>query len=202
MPHRLRHLRGAQGKVRHAAARQTQEHAHVRSVWRDHDLVEACGVGEKICSRQPIAEIASKSPRDEVALAQITGLGTRKIARFGAALIETVARFKPHPLLDNKLSPTVNVTLAMHIQGMDPAKIAAARGLDVSTIWAHFAEAIEAGLIEARTVIRLDEAEIDEILGVFERLETVDTGRLGPAHAALEGRYDYGILKCLLAEIA
>ena len=149
-----------------------------------------------------IAEIASKRPGDEAALVQITGLGTRKIARFGAALIATVARFKPHPLLDNKLSPTVNVTLAMHIQGMDAAKIAASRGLDISTIWTHFAEAIDAGLIEARTVIGLDESEIDEILGAFERFETVDSGRLGPAHAALEGRYDYGVLKCLLAELA
>ena len=44
--------------------------------------------------------------------------------------------------------------------------------------------------------------EIEEILAVFERLHTVDSGRLGPAHAALEGRYDFGVLKCLLAEAA
>ncbi len=64
------------------------------------------------------------------------------------------------------------------------------------------AEAIEAGLLEARQVLPLDESEIDEIIDAFERCHTVDSGKLGPAHAALEGRYDYGILKCVLAELA
>lgn len=66
----------------------------------------------------------------------------------------------------------------------------------------HFAEAIEAGLIEARDVLQLEEDEVDEILGIFERCGTLDSGKLGPAFAALDGRYDYGTLKCLLAEIA
>ena len=42
----------------------------------------------------------------------------------------------------------------------------------------------------------------DEILAAFERCQTLDSGKLGPAHAALHGRYDYGVLKCLLAELA
>ena len=50
-------------------------------------------------------------------------------------------------------------------------------------------------------MIGLDEAEIDEILAAFERCSTLDSGKLGPAHAALDGRYDYGTLKCLLAEL-
>jgi ATP-dependent DNA helicase RecQ len=149
-----------------------------------------------------LVEIAVQRPADEAALEAITGLGVRKIARFGAALIATVSQFKPHPLLQNRLSVTVNQTLALHLQGHDVGAIAARRNLEVSTVLGHFAEAIEAGVVEARAVVGLDEAEIDEILGVFERLGTVDSGRIGPAHAALEGRYDYGVLKCLLAEIA
>jgi ATP-dependent DNA helicase RecQ len=66
----------------------------------------------------------------------------------------------------------------------------------------HFAEAVEAGLLEARQVVTLDASGIDEVLAVFERLVTAETGRLGPAHAALGGRVDFGTLKCLLAEVA
>jgi ATP-dependent DNA helicase RecQ len=50
-------------------------------------------------------------------------------------------------------------------------------------------------------VVDLDPADVDEILSVFERLGTLDSGKLGPAHGALDGRFDYGILKCLLAEL-
>ena len=100
------------------------------------------------------------------------------------------------------MSGTVNQTLALQLEGRDAAAIAEARGLELSTVYGHLAEAIEAGLLTARDALPLDEAEIDEILATFERVGTVDSGKLGPAHAALDGRYDYGILKCLLAELA
>jgi ATP-dependent DNA helicase RecQ len=151
---------------------------------------------------QTIAEIASRRPASHAALADIYGLGARKIAGFGDAIIEVVTGNKPHPLLNNKLSATINQTLALHLQGKSPAVIAAERGIEASTVMGHFAEAIEAGLIEARAVVLLDPAEIDEIHAAFERHQTLESGRLGPVHAALGGRYDYGTLKCLLAELA
>ena len=104
-------------------------------------------------------------------------------------------------MLENRLSPTVNQTLALHLEGLDAEAIATRRGIEVSTVLGHFAEAIEAGLVEARAVIGLEEAEIDEILAAFERCGTVDSGKLGSAHAALDGQYSYGVLKCLLAEV-
>ncbi|MEZ5849818.1 MAG: DNA helicase RecQ [Hyphomicrobiaceae bacterium] len=149
-----------------------------------------------------LAELAEKRPADMESLHGITGLGERKIERHGAALIGVIARFARHPMLQNKLSATVNQTLALHLQGNDAETIAQQRGIEPATVLGHFAEAIEAGLIEARDVLQLEEDEVDEILAVFERLGTLDSGKLGPAFAALDGRYDYGTLKCLLAEIA
>jgi ATP-dependent DNA helicase RecQ len=102
----------------------------------------------------------------------------------------------------NRLSATVNETLALHLQGLDADAVARRRGLELSTVYGHFAEAIEAGLLDARTVLPLEDADIDEIHAAFERLGTLESGKLGPAHAALDARYDYGILKCLLAELA
>src|SRR5690606_37992957 len=116
--------------------------------------------------------------------------------------LETIARFAPHAALSNRLSSTVNQTLALHLAGVSPQDIAAERNLDISTIYTHFAEAIEAGVITANDVLDLDAADLDEIHAVFERLGTLESGKLGPAHAALDGRFDYGILKCLLAELA
>jgi len=155
-----------------------------------------------ICTDVTLAELAASRPKDREALHGITGLGTSKITRYGDALLTTIAEHQSVPALDNKLSQTVNQTLALHLKGLDPERIAETRRLDPGTVYGHLAEAIEAGLIEARAVLPLDEAEIEEVLETFERLGTLDSGKLGPAHAALDGRYDYGMLKCLLAELA
>ncbi len=150
-----------------------------------------------------IAELAVKRPQSLDALADISGLGASKIKRYGAAILGTLGSAKPrHPKLDNRLSATVNASLALHLDGLDAEAIAAQRGLGRDTVYGHLAEAVEAGLVEARNVVGLDDAEVDEIVAVFERVGTLDSGKLGPAHAALDGRYDYGQLRCLLAELA
>jgi ATP-dependent DNA helicase RecQ len=161
-----------------------------------------------------LVELAAKRPRTEKQLTDVLGLGASKIARFGAALLTTIAQHAatvtsstgatvpPPAAPSNRLSATVNQTLTMHLAGKDAETIAAERRLDTATVYGHFAEAIEAGLVEARAILPLDDTEIDEILAAFENCDTLESGKLGPAHAALDGRYDYGMLKCLLAELA
>ncbi|MFN0218878.1 MAG: DNA helicase RecQ [Hyphomicrobium sp.] len=153
-----------------------------------------------VAQDRTLIELAEKRPQTNAALHDITGLGASKIARYGAAFLSVIASFKAHPLLTNRLSATVNQTLAAHLRGLDAEAIARDRGIEIGTVYGHFAEAIEAGLLSTRDVLMLDAAEIDEIEAVFERLQTRDTGKLGPAFAALEGRYDYGVLKCLITE--
>jgi ATP-dependent DNA helicase RecQ len=150
-----------------------------------------------------LTELAGKRPSTAAELLEISGLGERKVERYGAQILAVIAGGDTrHPLLKNKLSATVNQTLALHLDGKPAEAIASVRGLGIGTIYGHFAEAIEAGLITSGDVIDLDAGEIDEIHAVFERLGTLDTGKIGPAHAALGGRYDHGLLKCLLTELA
>jgi len=155
-----------------------------------------------ICHDRTLAELAAKRPQTETALSDISGLGASKIKRYGAAFLTTISSFKRHPLLENRLSATVNQTLALHLHKKDAEAIASERGIDVQTVYGHFAEAIEAGLIEAAAVLDLDPDELDEIHAAFDRCQTLDSGKLGPAHAALDGRFGYGILKCVMAELA
>jgi ATP-dependent DNA helicase RecQ len=153
-----------------------------------------------VAQDRTLIELAEKRPQSEASLHDILGLGASKIARYGAAFLEIIAQFKKHPVLTNRLSASVNATLAAHLRGLDAEQIAAERGLEVTTIYGHLAEAIEAGLIAADDALRLDPAERDEIEAAFDRCETRDSGKIGPAFAALDGRYDYGILKCVLAD--
>lgn len=155
-----------------------------------------------ICHDRTLAELAARRPRNADDLHDITGLGRAKIARYGTDLLAVIASAGSRdPHLENRLSGTANTTLALHLAGKDVDEIALARGLERGTILGHLADAVEAGLIEASAAVGLAASEIDEIHAVFESCGTLESGRLGPAHAALEGRYDFGTLKCLLAEL-
>jgi ATP-dependent DNA helicase RecQ len=153
-----------------------------------------------VAQDKTLIELSEKRPMTESALHDIIGLGASKIARYGAAFLEVISQFKKHPALHNRLSSSVNLTLAAHLRGLDAEAIAAERNIEISTVYGHLADAIEAGLITAEDALKLDPIERDEIEAAFERCETRDTGKLGPAFAALNGRYDYGILKCQLAD--
>ncbi len=155
-----------------------------------------------IAQDRTLMELSEKRPQTEAALHDITGLGTSKIARYGKAILETISQFKQHPALNNRLSATVNQTLAAHLRGLDADAIAKDRGIEIGTVYGHFADAIEAGVLSAKDVLQLDASEMDEIEAAFEACHTLDTGKLGGAHARLEGRYDYGILKCVLMSMS
>jgi ATP-dependent DNA helicase RecQ len=202
-------------RVTRQATKATKRSAAVAKVARENQplfdalramrqkLAAAAGLPPYVVAQdRTLIELSEKRPTTESALHDIMGLGASKIARYGTAFLDVISQFKKHPALNNRLSATVNVTLAAHLRGRDAEAIAAERGIEVSTVYGHLAEAIEAGLITAEDALKLDPAERDEIEAAFERCETRDTGKLGPAFAALDGRYDYGILKCQLAESA
>ena len=155
-----------------------------------------------ICHDRTLAELAEGKPASPDELIAVSGLGAAKIERYGAALLATIASFTAEPRLQNRLSTTVNKSLALLLDGNDVEAIAVARGLETSTIYGHLAEAIEAGLVSANDVLDIDAGDLDEIHAAFETTGTLDSGRLGPAHQALDGRFDYGLLKCVLAELA
>jgi len=163
-----------------------------------------------ICHDRSLIELARLKPTSTEGLIEIPGLGASKIKKYGAALLEPVlaasghgpGETAGHPVLNNTLSATVNKTLRLHIEGHTIDEIARARNIEVSTVHGHFAAAIEAGLIEADQILDLEPGDIDEIHAAFEKCETLESGKLGPAHAALDGRYDFGVLKCILAELS
>jgi ATP-dependent DNA helicase RecQ len=146
-----------------------------------------------------LRELARTRPESGEAMREIRGIGERKLALYGEMFLKEIGRFPREDLTENALSATVNETLYLHTQGRDAQTIADERGLKVSTVYAHFAEAIEAGLLEARDVLPLGEDEITRIGHTLELLEAPVDRRIKPAYEALEEAYDYGILRCVLA---
>ena len=145
--------------------------------------------------------MASKRPADRSAMSMISGVGEQKLERYSEAFLEVINRFPRPDIPDNHLSDTVNETLMLFQKGLDVEAIAQRRSLAATTVLSHLADAIEVGLLEASKVVELSDAEVDEIITAMEKVSTCEEGRLKPLFDELEERYDYGTLRCIVAEI-
>jgi ATP-dependent DNA helicase RecQ len=148
-----------------------------------------------------LQDMAHLRPDNPERMRYINGVGEQKLKRYGQAFIDAI---KAHPLpalLRNSLNDTTNETLYLFSQDKDAESIASERGLKTSTIYGHLADAIAAGLIDAREVLPLDDTQFSEIVNAIELSDIHSTGSLKPVFEALEENYDYGILKCVLATL-
>ncbi|MDJ0805568.1 MAG: DNA helicase RecQ [Gammaproteobacteria bacterium] len=146
-----------------------------------------------------LTEMVRRRPDTLPAMASISGVGESKLVRYGQRFLQCISDHPLSGLMQNNLGDTVNETLWLFQGGLDAEAIALQRELKLGTIYAHFAEAVEVGLLEPRQFLPMDESEYTEILTLMEQLDICEEGRLKPLFDALDGVWDYGILRCLVA---
>lgn len=148
-----------------------------------------------------LVDMASSRPANDDSFRFISGVGEKKLERYGKDFLVVI---KDHPLsalLDNDLSDTINETLVLFDEGLALEEIAEKRELNITTVYGHLSDAIAEGLLEVDDVVSLDESEINRVADVIELMSGEDEGRLKPAFEALDGEYDYGILRCIRAAV-
>ncbi|AFJ03311.1 ATP-dependent DNA helicase RecQ [Methylophaga frappieri] len=147
-----------------------------------------------------LLEMCQYRPADMDAMQRIAGIGKQKLDNYGSAFLAVIAKHPLSELLNNRLRDTVNLTLLMHEQGLNPEQIARNRALKVSTVYSHLSDGIEAGLLDAKQVLQLTDAEYDEIATTIADLgDQADS--LKPIYQALDEHYDYGVIRCVKAAL-
>jgi len=146
-----------------------------------------------------LTEMARTRPKTLDAMRYISGVGEQKLKHYGHQFLEEMAKHPLPELLDNNLSDTINETLVLHQQGKNAGAIALARNLKSSTIYTHLAEAIADGRLNVREVLPLDDTQYAEIINTLEMLDAEKDGPLKHVFEALNEKYDYGILRCVMA---
>jgi ATP-dependent DNA helicase RecQ len=100
------------------------------------------------------------------------------------------------------LRETVIETLGLLRIGLSPETIAERRGLKITTIYTHLSRAIEEGELELGEVVTLSDDEIGAIQYAFDQLASDSPQALKPVFEAFQGKYDYGLLRCVRAATA
>jgi len=148
-----------------------------------------------------LQQMASERPACLADMSHISGVGEKKLTRYGQDFLDIILQNPLPAILDNQLSNTVNDTLLLHSQGKSIETIASERELNISTVFSHLAEAIEVGLIDARQALPISDTQYDEIVNALEMMSIDEDRKLKPVYEALDKAYDYGILRCVQASL-
>jgi len=147
-----------------------------------------------------LIEMAKQRPTSLDAMLVISGVGEKKLEKFGQHFLDVILDNQLPDLLINNLSDSINNTL-FHFQNCNNIdEIANQRNLKTSTIYAHLSDAIEMGLLDVRKVIQVEDSKYDEILSAFE-LFYDENQKLKPVFEALNEEFDYHILRCIQASL-
>ena len=161
-----------------------------------------------------LEEMVLKPPHTLKELAQIPGVGTHKLERYGQNFINVLdehvlqygdtsptSAVTPTNNEDTILSDSAEITFEAFKQGLTVEQIAAQRELKPPTIYDHLSQAIEEGQLELRQVIKLKEEEIHDIEDTLLERPAEEQHTLKSVFDAFGGRYDYSILRCVRSHL-
>ncbi|MBF0470558.1 MAG: DNA helicase RecQ [Gammaproteobacteria bacterium] len=157
-----------------------------------------------------LVEMVERHPTTMEQLAHISGVGEKKLAAYGQRFVELLQE-DDSPTTEPDLRQSGSLPqqtlqrgesnrqrgLELLQQGIAIEDIAGQLGLKPSTIYSYCAEAIAEGKVDLYAVTGLEAEELKTILDTYALLE--ERGRLKPLYEALDKRYPYDILRCVVA---
>ncbi|VAW52639.1 ATP-dependent DNA helicase RecQ [hydrothermal vent metagenome] len=145
-----------------------------------------------------LSEMMQRQPENNEQLLRINGVGENKLEKYGDAFLKVINEHKEKESAD--ASDTVNETLLLFRSGQDINSIADKRNLKATTIYSHLASCIEQGELNLNEVIDLKKNDISII---HETLLSLDDGsrKLKPTYDALDGMFDYNMIRCVQAAV-
>ncbi len=163
-------------------------------------LAETQGVPPYVIFQDSVLlDMVQQRPRTLAEMGRLSGVGQKKLERYGQDFLALIHRH-PSPDQRRELSATAAESIQLFRLGMTAEQIATRRALKASTILEHLAQGIQQGQVAIGDVVDLKEEELQRIRRVWEGLPQEEQRGVRPLFEAFEGRYDYGLLRCLRAE--
>lgn len=152
-----------------------------------------------IFSDASMLQMVKSRPADTDQFKYISGVGEFKAEKYGEKFCNVINKFADQQKVDAKLSDNCKETIYLFHQGKTPDEIASERDTNLNKVYSHLAQAVKFGSLKITEVVGLPQSEIDEIIQVAEIAGYLEDKQLKPVYDMLEGEYNYGVLRCILA---
>ena len=162
------------------------------------DIAEEQGVPPYVIFHDAtLMEMVTYQPETHDQMSQISGVGSRKLELYADAFIDVI---QLHIEKNAEGEDSSVESLQFHQLGMDVETIARQRNLNVATVYAHLAQAIERGDLELKEVVRLTDKEKTYL----ESLLLAEISADNPVKAVfqqVDKAYDYNVIRCVYASL-
>ncbi|WP_010323880.1 DNA helicase RecQ [Marinobacterium stanieri] len=142
-----------------------------------------------------LMEMVLYRPLTSEQMRRLSGVGERKLALYGDPFLELIAEHNQQA--DAGHNDQAEQSLMLYRTGMTVEQVARQQKLSPNVIYGHLAQAIRDGLIAVDDVVELPVKERSEIENTIRFCQQQFGDSLKSVHEALEGRYDYGVLRCI-----
>jgi ATP-dependent DNA helicase RecQ len=130
-------------------------------------------------------------------MALISGVGVRKLELYGDQFLAVISDY----VENHKDHDTVTESADLFKLGYSVQQIAQKRELKEETIYNHLSQALEQGKLVLHDVVGLPDQEIKRIEEAILSLPEEQQNALKPVYELFDGRYSYGILRCVRAAL-
>ncbi len=146
-----------------------------------------------------LMEMVERKPRDHRELAQISGVGERKLDLYGDEFLAVIGEYGDNR--EDTPGATVAESVALFRLGFTVQQVAQQRELKTDTVYSHLAQALEEGALMLGDVIELPETEVRQVEEVFLALPEERKNALKPVFEHFSGTYSYSVLRCIRANL-
>jgi ATP-dependent DNA helicase RecQ len=141
-------------------------------------------------------------PTNRQQMAMLSGIGERKLELYADDFLAVIHEFTEPTSGPIGLSDTTAESVALFRLGYSVAQIAEQRELQETTIYGHLAKSVEQGLLPLNDVVELPELEIMQIKQAILDLSEANNYAVKPVFEHFDGRYSYGVLRCIRAALS
>ncbi len=145
-----------------------------------------------------LMEMLEHRPLTLEQMAVLSGVGEIKLERYGEAFLDVL---QAHRSADTEMrSDTVEETLQLFRLGMSVDAIARRRGLVEGTVYTHLAQLVRDGQLPVEAATGVTGAELGELRDAMLEQHS-NSASLTSVYRQLDGRYPYGVLRCVAADL-
>ena len=143
-----------------------------------------------------LVEMVERQPQTREQFSRITGVGQSKLEKYADDFLSVIRAHGEQTSAEK--TDTVAESLQLFRSGLPIEDIAQTRNIKPSTVYSHLATCIEQGEIHLNDVVNISEQELSMIQEAI-LANGDDQARLRPVYDALDGMFDYEVLRCVRA---